>query len=277
MKHALIATVACAALAACGTMTSDRAISGAAIGAGVGVVGGLAGMAIGGLVGAGVGAAVPASSLDLGQPFWRRGDQGRVLVDAYGNPRPAAYNQYDGGQGSIVADGYGYRHVSFTNNCTVYYDSRGVRQSYAGPCADYQVLRADQAIAAAPAPIAPTPAPVVAAPTPAPAATPVAVAPYALPATTAATYQATGQINCALPANPMIRRCGFGVMRAGRGRGTVDVSLPDGLRRTLIFVDGRVTAADGSAVTSYRDNNQTVVTVSGSERYDIPDIVLNGE
>jgi hypothetical protein len=65
------------ALTACGTSTSDRALSGGAIGAGVGAVGGallgapLGGALIGGAVGAGTGAFTSADQVYLGRPVWR--------------------------------------------------------------------------------------------------------------------------------------------------------------------------------------------------------------
>ncbi len=65
------------ALSACGTTTSDRALSGAAIGAGVGAVGGLVvgspveGALIGGAVGAGAGALTKPDTVNLGKPVWR--------------------------------------------------------------------------------------------------------------------------------------------------------------------------------------------------------------
>jgi len=64
-------------LGACGSSTSDRALSGGGIGAGVGLVGGalvgapLTGAAIGGAVGAGTGALTDEDDVDLGKPFWR--------------------------------------------------------------------------------------------------------------------------------------------------------------------------------------------------------------
>jgi osmotically inducible lipoprotein OsmB len=64
-------------LAACGTSTSDRAISGGGIGAGAGALGGLLvgaplqGALIGGAVGAGTGALTSPSQVDLGRPAWR--------------------------------------------------------------------------------------------------------------------------------------------------------------------------------------------------------------
>lgn len=80
MKHTtLTVTLALTllALGACGSSTSDRALSGAGIGAGVGAVGGLLigapvqGAVIGGAVGAGAGALTDKNQIDLGDPFWR--------------------------------------------------------------------------------------------------------------------------------------------------------------------------------------------------------------
>lgn len=65
------------ALSGCGTTTSDRALSGAAIGAGIGAVGGyvvgspVEGALIGGAVGAGTGALTDPDQIDLGKPIWR--------------------------------------------------------------------------------------------------------------------------------------------------------------------------------------------------------------
>lgn len=70
------ATVALLTLAACGSSTGDRALSGAAIGAGAGAVGGaivgapLTGAAIGAAAGAATGAATDEDDIDLGDPIW---------------------------------------------------------------------------------------------------------------------------------------------------------------------------------------------------------------
>jgi osmotically inducible lipoprotein OsmB len=63
-------------LAACGTSTGDRGLSGAGIGAATGAVVGamvgapLAGAAIGAGAGATVGAVTSPSTVDLGRPIW---------------------------------------------------------------------------------------------------------------------------------------------------------------------------------------------------------------
>ena len=64
-------------LAACGTTTQDRALSGGAIGAGVaGVAGALtgalvAGALLGGAGGAAAGALTNPNQIDLGKPVWK--------------------------------------------------------------------------------------------------------------------------------------------------------------------------------------------------------------
>jgi hypothetical protein len=66
-------------LAACGTSTTDRALSGGAIGAGAGALGGAAlggspvtGALLGGAVGAGAGALTDTRDIHIGRPVWRR-------------------------------------------------------------------------------------------------------------------------------------------------------------------------------------------------------------
>lgn len=80
MKRITFATAAALALVmlgACGTSTTDRALSGGAIGAGTGAVGGallgepVAGALIGGAAGAAAGAFTDADDVNLGKPIWR--------------------------------------------------------------------------------------------------------------------------------------------------------------------------------------------------------------
>ena len=74
---ALALTISASTLAACGSSTGDRAISGGGIGAGVGALGGflvgapLEGALIGGAVGAGAGALTNEKHINLGKPIWR--------------------------------------------------------------------------------------------------------------------------------------------------------------------------------------------------------------
>ena len=64
-------------LSACGNSTSDRMLSGAAIGGGTGLVGGLifgapvTGAAVGAAAGAAAGGLSDEQQIDLGDPLWR--------------------------------------------------------------------------------------------------------------------------------------------------------------------------------------------------------------
>lgn len=72
-----VAALGLTMLSACGTSTTDRALSGAGIGAGAGALGGflvgapLQGAVIGGALGAGAGALTNADQINLGKPVWR--------------------------------------------------------------------------------------------------------------------------------------------------------------------------------------------------------------
>ncbi len=79
MSWRMTAAVAAIALglAACGSSTSDRALSGAGIGAGIGAAGSavtggsiLGGAALGGAAGAATGALTDEDDVDLGDPWW---------------------------------------------------------------------------------------------------------------------------------------------------------------------------------------------------------------
>jgi osmotically inducible lipoprotein OsmB len=80
MKRTALATtlsLSLLALGACGSSTTDRAISGGGIGAGAGAIGGwllgapVEGALIGGAVGAGAGALTNENQINLGKPVWR--------------------------------------------------------------------------------------------------------------------------------------------------------------------------------------------------------------
>ena len=80
MRRMALATslsLALLALGACGSSTTDRAISGGGIGAGAGALGGwlvgapVEGALIGGAVGAGAGALTDEDQINLGKPVWR--------------------------------------------------------------------------------------------------------------------------------------------------------------------------------------------------------------
>lgn len=73
-----LALAALLGVAACGTNTTDRALSGGAIGAGLGAAGSavtggnvVGGAVLGGAAGAAAGAVTDEDQVDLGRPVWR--------------------------------------------------------------------------------------------------------------------------------------------------------------------------------------------------------------
>ena len=77
--HSLVALAVVAALAACGSNSVDRAITGAGIGAAAGAAGALVtdndigpAAVLGGLAGGAIGAATNAEDFDLGEPVYKR-------------------------------------------------------------------------------------------------------------------------------------------------------------------------------------------------------------
>jgi hypothetical protein len=85
--RSIFALGAALALAACGTTTQDRAISGGAIGAGAGAVlsaitpiGLVGGMLLGGAAGAATGAVTTKEQVNLGEPAWKHGGQNGAIA-----------------------------------------------------------------------------------------------------------------------------------------------------------------------------------------------------
>ncbi|MFN7857978.1 MAG: hypothetical protein ACK5OA_15655 [Acidovorax sp.] len=92
-------------------------------------------------------------------------------------------------------------------------------------------------------------------------------------------FHATGELTCAMGGQPG-GTCAFGVKRGSQGNGLVEVTKPDGSKRVIVFQRGRATGYEGSqAVRSpfkaSRQGDLTIVDI-GDERYEIPDIVING-
>lgn len=78
LQNTLAAIAALTLMTGCGNTTSDRALSGAAIGAGTGAVGSavlggspMTGALVGGAVGAAAGGLTDRDDIDFGKPIWR--------------------------------------------------------------------------------------------------------------------------------------------------------------------------------------------------------------
>jgi hypothetical protein len=89
-------------------------------------------------------------------------------------------------------------------------------------------------------------------------------------------YQATGQVDCRFQGQAPIT-CPFGVRRHGPQTATVDITLPSGQRRSLVFRSGQVSTEGREPVVASREGDNMIVTVDGNERYVIPDLVIRGD
>jgi hypothetical protein len=98
-------------------------------------------------------------------------------------------------------------------------------------------------------------------------------------------YNATAQIRCAGYKDAPAGRCEAGVVRDAETGPYVEVTLTDGAQRTIFFnQDGSFLSfstaqADGTAAmktASSREGDTTIATL-GTERYEIPDVFVQGD
>lgn len=97
-------------------------------------------------------------------------------------------------------------------------------------------------------------------------------------------YHATAQIPCSGYKGAVAGMCDAGVVRDGESGPYIEVSLPDGVKRTIFFnKDGSfltfsTAEADGTAAmkaAATREGDTTIATL-GTERYEIPDAFIQG-
>lgn len=98
-------------------------------------------------------------------------------------------------------------------------------------------------------------------------------------------YHATAQIRCSGYKGSAATMCDAGVVRGTETGTYVDVTLPDGGKRTVLFnSDGSflsfsTSEADGTSamqIGSSRQDDTTIATL-GTERYEIPDVFVMGD
>jgi hypothetical protein len=94
-------------------------------------------------------------------------------------------------------------------------------------------------------------------------------------------FDATGQIPCAQYRGQPMKKCEFGVARAGGGYATVVIKKPDGRTRAICFRMGKPIGADTSETDGYSDfrateENDLHLIRLGNERYEIPDAAVLG-
>ena len=91
-------------------------------------------------------------------------------------------------------------------------------------------------------------------------------------------YHATGSMPCALPYQPAVKTCEAGVVRRGNdGTATLEATSGPGLKRRILFVQGRPVVVDSmDALSATRQGDTTIVKIGQDERYDVPDAFLMG-
>lgn len=91
-------------------------------------------------------------------------------------------------------------------------------------------------------------------------------------------FHAATTIACAPPYAAGTKECEAFVIRRGfGGTATVEVRWGDGLKRRILFVKGKVVAADAPATFSVeREGDVSVVRFGEEERFEIPDALVYG-
>lgn len=90
-------------------------------------------------------------------------------------------------------------------------------------------------------------------------------------------YHATGPMPCRFSGDANVKSCQFGVVRLGKGDARIDIAFPDGFKRTLFYEGGRWMSPDTGEIVAARFGDETEITVNGSERFTIPDVVIEGD
>lgn len=89
-------------------------------------------------------------------------------------------------------------------------------------------------------------------------------------------YHATGSIDCRFGGDTGVTSCRFGVVRLGGGDARIEITFPDGFKRTLFFERRRWMSPETGEIAAARFGDETEVIVNGSERFTIPDAVMFG-
>lgn len=91
-------------------------------------------------------------------------------------------------------------------------------------------------------------------------------------------FHASAKIACVPPFDAKTKECEAFVIRRGfDGTATVEVRWGDGLKRRILFVKGRVVAADSPETFAVeRNGDVSVVRLGSEERFEIPDALVSG-
>jgi hypothetical protein len=88
-------------------------------------------------------------------------------------------------------------------------------------------------------------------------------------------YHATGPLPCTM-GNDAPVQCEFGVIRGKPGNAEVHITPPGGLKRVLIFMDGKVTTNPGEKIKAVKQGYDWLIEVNDYEHYTIPEAVVLG-
>lgn len=86
---------------------------------------------------------------------------------------------------------------------------------------------------------------------------------------------AVRQVACAITPDAPLIACEFGVVRGASGNAVLVIQLPDGGQRTIEFEAGSPISSDAGLIASRKSGGVTRVAVGATERYAIPDSVVD--
>jgi len=90
-------------------------------------------------------------------------------------------------------------------------------------------------------------------------------------------YDGTALLPCSFGNPSLTDYCPAGIRRDKPGSATVLVMKPDGVERTLEFVDEEVTSPDGGDLTWERPKGDWSIQVDGYEFYEVPRSAISGD
>jgi hypothetical protein len=92
-------------------------------------------------------------------------------------------------------------------------------------------------------------------------------------------FHASASINCKPPFDTKPARCETFVVRRGfDGTATVEIRLPIGSPRHILFIKGKPVASDAQAsMTVTRNKELSIVRIGADEQYEIPDALVFGD
>jgi hypothetical protein len=91
-------------------------------------------------------------------------------------------------------------------------------------------------------------------------------------------FHASAKIVCSVPYDAKTKECDAFVIRRGfDGTATVEVRWGEGMKRRILFVNGKPVAADATeALAVERRNDVSVIRFGSDERFEIPDALVTG-